>query len=111
VPPGNPKPMTFPAPDDSEYSTLMDKSGAAIETRVFHSDPRILKVERIWKGVNDKVVNIYLKNGKVVKVAGDKWPDIKSQPVGVFYDAAGVKPPSPPAQEAPVIKKAAKPKQ
>jgi hypothetical protein len=93
----NAKPMVFPAPDDSEYSTTMDQSGSAIETRTFRKDPVIAKVERIWKGVNDKTVSIYLKNGKVVSVPADKWTDIKSQPVQVFYEAAGVKPPTPPA--------------
>jgi len=110
-PAGNPKPMTFPAPDDSEYSSSMNKSGQAVETRVFHNDPSISKVERIWKDVNDKVVNIYLKSGKVVKVPGDKWPDIKSQPVAVFYEAAGVKPAQPVVKGTPAIRKEDKPKQ
>jgi hypothetical protein len=110
-PAGNPKPMTFPAPDDSEYSSSMNKSGQAVETRVFHSDPSISKVERIWKDVNDKVVNIYLKNGKVVKVPGDKWPEIKSQPVSVFYEAAGVKPSQPAVKGTPAVRKEDKPKQ
>lgn len=92
TPNGKPKPLTFSAPDDSEYASSMDKSGAAIETRTFHSDPLISKVERVWKGVDDKSITIYLKSGKTVKVPGDKWPDIKSQPVQNFYDAAGVKP-------------------
>ena len=91
-PNGKPKPLTFSAPDDSEYASSMDKSGAATETRTFHSDPVISKVERVWKGVDDKSITIYLKSGKTVKVAGDKWPDIKSQPVQNFYEAAGVKP-------------------
>jgi hypothetical protein len=105
------KPMTFPAPDDSEYSSSMDKSGQAIETRVFHKDPLIIKVEKLWKSVNDQTVSIYLKNGKVVKLAGGKWPDIKSQPVQSFYDAAGVKPPSPVTTGTPAVRKTEKPKQ
>ena len=94
TPTGKAKALTFPAPDDSEYASSMDKSGSAIETRTFHSDPVIAKVVRVWKGVDDKSISIYLKSGKVVKVAGDKWPDIKSQPVQNFYEAAGVQPPT-----------------
>lgn len=90
------KQMTFPAPDDSEYSSTMDKSGMAIETRVFHSNPQISKVVRTWKGVNDKTISIYLKNGKVIDLPGDKIDNINSQPVSVFLDAAGIKPQSPP---------------
>lgn len=89
----------------------MDKSGQAIETRVFHNNPLISKVERIWKGVNDKVVNIYLKNGKVIKVPGDKWPEIKSLPVATFYEAAGVKPAQPAVKGTPAQIKDDKPKQ
>jgi hypothetical protein len=91
------RPLTYPAPDDSEYQSTMDSSGAAIETRTFHKDPFINKVERVWKGVNDKTISIYLKSGKVVKLSGDKWQDIKSQPVQVFYDAAGIRPQTPSA--------------
>ena len=87
----------------------VDKSGQAVETRVFHSDPLISKVERVWKGVDEKAVSIYLKNGKIVKVPGDKWPDIKSQPVQTFYEAAGVKPPQPVTNGTPAVRKGAKP--
>jgi hypothetical protein len=90
-----PKMLTFPAPDDSEYSSTMDKSGMAIETRVFHNHPQLIKVTRTWKGVNDKTISIYLKNGKVVKLPGDQIPNMNSVPASVFLDAAGVKPPVP----------------
>jgi hypothetical protein len=111
TPSTNIKPMTFPAPDDSEYSSSMDKSGQAIETRVFHKDPLIIKVEKVWKSVNDQTISIYLKSGKVVKLPGDKWPDIKSQPVQSFYDAAGVKPPPPVVTGTPAVRKGEKPTQ
>lgn len=104
TPAANAKPMTFPAPDNSEYSSSMNASGQAIETRVFHNNPLLIKVEKVWKGVDDKTISIYLKSGKVVKVAGDKWPDIKSQPVESFYDAAGVKPPPPVTTGTPIKK-------
>jgi hypothetical protein len=87
----------------------MNSSGQAIETRVFHKDPQISKVDKVWKGVNDKTISIYLKSGKVVKVPGDKWPDIKSQPVQVFYEAAGLKAPQPAG--TPAVRKEDKPKQ
>jgi hypothetical protein len=91
-PTGNTKPMTYSAPDDSDYSTTMNAKGQAVETRVFHSNKFISKIVRTWSGVNDKTVSIYLKNGKIVNVAGDKWPDIKGQPVENFYPAAGIDP-------------------
>src|SRR4051812_49900463 len=53
-PSDNVKPKPVEAPNDSEYTVVMDKSGVPIETRTFHTDPFIPKVERIWKGVNCK---------------------------------------------------------
>jgi hypothetical protein len=99
APTPNAKYMTYPAPDNSEYSTIMDANGLPVETRVFKSDPQISKVVRTWLGVKEKKISIYLKNGKVVNVAGDKMEDIKTVPVTTFYDAAGIKqataPPAP----------------
>jgi hypothetical protein len=95
-----PKMLTYPAPDDSEYSSTMDKSGMAIETRIFHSHPQLIKVTRTWKGVNDKTISIYFKSGKIVKLPGDQIPNINSVPASVFLDAAGVKPVAPHATTA-----------
>jgi hypothetical protein len=85
------KPLTYSAPDNSEYAVIMDKSGEATETRTFRSDKYLTKVVRTIRGPEDKSIAIYLKSGKVVSVPGDKWPDIRSQPVQFFYDAAGIK--------------------
>jgi len=98
--------MTFPAPDNSEYQTTMDKTGAAIETRTFHDNPYITKVTRTWKGVNDKSIAIYLKSGKVVNLPGDKLPEIRSLPVESFYEAAGVKVAPPVVKGPPAVNKA-----
>jgi hypothetical protein len=92
------KPLTFPAPDDSEYFSTMDKTGMAIETRLFHSNPQIIKVTRTWKTPNDKMMEIYLRNGKVVKLPGDQIQNMNSVPVSVFLEAAGLKTQAPAAQ-------------
>jgi hypothetical protein len=93
-PAGNAKPLTYTAPDDSDYATTMDAKGEAVETRTFHSNKYIAKVVRITRSASDKSISIYLKNGKMVNVPGDKWLDIKSQPVENFYAAAGIDPSS-----------------
>lgn len=100
-PPTNPKPMVYSAPDDSEYSTSMDKSGSAIETRTFKNNKYIVKVTKVWKGVNDKTITIYLKSGKTVNLPGDRFADIKSIPVESFYAAAGIMNPQLPAPALP----------
>jgi len=89
---GEKKPITYAAPDDSDYNTSMDSKGEAVETRTFHSDKYLTKVVRTWKSPSDKTISIYLKSGKVVNLPGDEWPDIKGQPVENFYAAAGIKP-------------------
>jgi hypothetical protein len=88
------KPMTASAPDDSDFTTTMNAKGEAVETRTFHSDKFITRVVRTWKTPNDRSISIYLKNGKAVTLPGDKWPDIKGQPVENFYAAAGLAPSS-----------------
>ena len=95
----NVKLLTYPGPDDSEYAATMDKSGVAIETRTFRSDKYISKVVRTTRDPQNTTTAIYLRSGKVVTLAGDKWPDIRSQPLSVIYEAAGIK--APPAQLQP----------
>src|SRR5437773_291655 len=86
TPPVNIKPMVYPAPDNSEYTSAMDKTGAVTETRVFHHNPQLIKIVKVTRTVTDKSISIYLKNGKVVNLPGDKLQDIKSQPVSVILE-------------------------
>jgi len=90
-PAANAKPLTYAAPDNSQYAVEMGGAGFPVETRTFISDKYIAKVVRSWQDPTKKTISIYLKSGKVVRVAGDKWPDIRSQPVSAFYEAAGIK--------------------
>jgi hypothetical protein len=98
-PTANAKPLTYAAPDNSQFAVAMGGSGFPIETRTFTSDKYIAKVVRSWQDPTKKTISIHLKSGKVVSVAGDKWPDIKSQPVSAFYEAAGIKITQNPAAE------------
>lgn len=92
----NAKPLRREAPDNSEYwSTLTD---VATETRAFRAHPEIAKAERISDG-KTTTVKVYLKNGKVVQVPGDRVRDFPRESVNTFAAIAGVKPvatPTPP---------------
>jgi hypothetical protein len=101
APTPNAKYMTYPAPDNSEYSTVMDKNGMPVETRVFRSDPQIRKIVRTWLSVNDKKIAVHLKNGRVIDLPGNKFDEIKSVPVAEIYSAVGLKMPAPPAATRP----------
>ena len=87
----NAKRLSYSAPDNSQYAVEMGGSGLPVEKRTFANDKYIAKVVRLWVDASKKTISIYLKSGKVVAVAGDKWPDIKSQSVTAFYEAAGIK--------------------
>jgi hypothetical protein len=92
-PTGQPiKPTAFPAPDYSEYTTVMNKDGLPVETRVFKENPQIDKIVRSWKSPKEKKISVYLKNGKVVELDGDKFDNINTVPVAAILEAAGVKP-------------------
>ncbi len=86
---GTPKPLSRPAPDDSEYwSTLTD---VARETRLFKSHPQIKRVEKINDGKKTEV-KIFVAGDKVVNVPGDRFPDISRVSVNDFVKAAGLQP-------------------
>lgn len=86
------KPAAMPAPDSSEYTTVMGKDGLPVETRVFRNSPQIAKVVKTWKSPKEKTISVYLKNGKVVELDGDKFENINSVPVAALLEAVGVKP-------------------
>lgn len=86
---GSAKPITRPAPDNSEYwSTLTD---IAREYRVFRDHKQIKKVEKTTDG-KTSTVKIFTSNGKVVNVPGERFPDIARVSVDQFVVAAGLKP-------------------
>lgn len=92
-PTGQPiKPTAMPAPDSSEYTTVMGKDGLPVETRVFKNNPQIDKIVKVWKSPKEKKISVYLKNGKVVELDGDKFENINTVPVALIMEAAGVKP-------------------
>ncbi|HEX2639234.1 MAG TPA: hypothetical protein VHL50_01625 [Pyrinomonadaceae bacterium] len=92
-PTGEPiKPTAFPAPDYSEYTTVMNKDGLPVETRVFKNNAQIDKIVRSWKSPKEKKISVYLKSGKVVELDGDKLENINSVPVAAILEAVGLKP-------------------
>lgn len=94
---GTAKPVTRPAPDNSQYwSTLTD---VAREFREFKDHPQIKKVEKTTDA-KTSVVRIYLTNGKSVDVSGSTFPDISRVSVNEFVVAAGLQPIAPKTRPA-----------
>ncbi len=96
---GNVKPLVQTAPENSEFTMVLTDVGT--ETRTFKNHPQLDKVVKTIKpGASS--IKIHLKNGKVVDVAGDKIPAIKTASTTDILAAAGVKPPPPPPPPAQV---------
>jgi hypothetical protein len=88
-----------PAPFDSTVTTTMTKDGKFLETRVFKSEPTILKVERMQE---NKTIKLYLKNGKVVDLPYDKGFNLftSGSPQDILA-AGGIKPAATPVSVNP----------
>lgn len=90
---GNVKPLVQPAPENSEFTMTLTDVGT--ETRTFKNHPQIDKVVKTVKPGSSSI-KVHLKNGKVVDVAGDKIPTLKTASTTDILAAAGAKPPPPP---------------
>lgn len=94
---GNVKPLAQPAPENSEFTMVLTDVGT--ETRTFKNHPQIDKVVKTVKPGSSSI-KVHLKNGKVVDVAGDKIPVLKTASTTDILAAAGLKPPPPPLPSA-----------
>jgi hypothetical protein len=93
---GEMKPLSQPAPENSEYTMTLTDVGT--ETRTFKDHPQLDKVVKIVKPGSSSI-KIHLKSGKVVDVAGDKIPSVKTVSTSELLTLAGVLPPPPPAPD------------
>ncbi|MEZ5428538.1 MAG: hypothetical protein R2747_19995 [Pyrinomonadaceae bacterium] len=80
-----------PAPDQSEFSTTMNKKGEVLETRTFKDHPQILKIERKTAG-KENSLKVYLKNGKVYDLSEEKVPNFRVAAPQNILIAIGVTP-------------------
>ena len=78
-----------PAPEDSEF--IAELKEAAIETRTFRSHPQLWKVEKRTNG-QGSTATIYLRDQRVVNVAGDKIPKLATAASADILRLAGVAP-------------------
>ncbi len=66
-----------PLPENSEMTTVMNSKGQVIETRTFKDNPYISKIERVTVTPKDVTTKVYLKNGAVKDLPGDKVKDFR----------------------------------
>ena len=79
-----PKPVPQPAPDNSTYTVVLAE--AVNETRIFKSHPQIMKVEKVTGG-NGSSIKVFLKNGRVVDLPGDRIPNLSNAPAAAIVSA------------------------
>ncbi|MEO6393538.1 MAG: hypothetical protein ABIP75_16935 [Pyrinomonadaceae bacterium] len=88
-----PGPATHPGPDNSETSTVMDKNGDVVETRVFKNNPNVSKVEVLTKIKDGKIVKtitVYDKNGKAHSVPESRSESIMQETGDDIARVAGI---------------------
>ena len=78
-----------PAPEDSEFAVIL--TNAAVELRTFKSHPQLLKVEKRSSG-GESVVRVFLKDGKIIDLPGEKIPALGTETAARILEIAGVIP-------------------
>ncbi len=78
-----------PGPDNSTFTSAMDKSGNFMEVREFKNHPMIVKVERRMLKDGSKYI-VYLKNGKAAEAPADKMENFRSMAPGNILAAIGI---------------------
>jgi len=84
------KPMSYPAPDNSEITSTMNNK-VPIETRTFKNNPMLVKVERIFvKDVKHPQIKVYLKDGKVLEVPSGRIENSATASANEILSAVGL---------------------
>jgi len=83
---------TRPAAEDSEFGVVL--TDVVFERRTFKRHPQLLKIEKITSG-EKKTINVYLKDGRIVEVPGEKINSISTAGSAGILKAAGVDVPAP----------------
>lgn len=77
-----------PAPDNSTFTSYLTDAG--YEIRTFKNHPQLLKAEKRIDNNGDQSLKIFLRNGKVVEVPGQRVPILSTAPAASIADVAGI---------------------
>ncbi len=81
------KRSTRPAPENSEFAVVLADS--VFERRTFKNHPKLLKVEKVTEGTK-KSIKVFLTDGKVIDLPGEKIDFISTASSAAILQAAGV---------------------
>ncbi|MEO8648392.1 MAG: hypothetical protein ABI539_04420, partial [Acidobacteriota bacterium] len=84
-----PPPTAIAAPDNSVFTAVL--TDVATEIRTFKDHPQLLKVEK-QTGTDWSRIKVFLKDGRVIELAGDKINSLGTASAASILAAAGVSP-------------------
>ncbi len=84
-------PMAYPAPDNSEISSVMNNN-VPTEIRTFKNNPMLVKMERSFVDVKNPQIKVYLKNGKVLDVPPGEISNPATASADEILSAVGLAP-------------------
>ena len=82
-----------PAPDNSTFTSYLAEAG--YEIRTFKNHPQLLKVEKKTIADGSQSLKIYLRDGRVVELPGQRITILATASAAFILEAAGVKPAQP----------------
>jgi hypothetical protein len=77
-----------PAPENSTFTSYL--SDAGYEIRTFKDHPQLLRAEKRVAGSDDQTLKVFLRNGKVVEVPGQKVESLSTISAAGILSAAGI---------------------
>lgn len=102
-----PKRLSSPAADNSEIFTELND--VPVETRVFKDHPKLIKI--VKSGIPPKhTIKVYLKEGKVMDLPGEKIPNLATEPASSVLTMLGIDAPAQANPNRDAAKKAAETK-
>ena len=82
-----------PAPDNSTFTSYLTDAG--YEIRTFKSHPQLLKVEKKTVADGTQSLKIFLRDGRVVELPGQRITVLSTATAAFILETAGVKPAQP----------------
>lgn len=79
-----------PAPENSTFASYLTDAG--YEIRTFKNHPQLLKVEKKVMAGNKQSVKVFLRDGRVIDIPGEKIPVLLNATSAFILDQAGVQP-------------------
>jgi len=77
-----------PAPDNSTFTSYL--SDAGYEIRTFNNHPQLLKVEKKVPGNGEQTLKVFLRNGQVIELPGQKIAMLSTASAASIVEAAGL---------------------